>query len=121
MTLLTWLSTADSRNAASAGARILAFNGEKVTPLSSSDTNNYNLSGFNQADFFKIAKGSYSPWSYQHLYYHGSLNANETTWYNGMKTTWIPQGLQLTANGLKLGDMQVSRPDDGFPIVAPLQ
>ena len=121
VTLLTWLSTADSRNAASAGARILAFNGEKVTPLSSSDTNNYNFSGFNQADFLKIAKGSYSPWSYQHLYYHGSLNANETTWYNGMKTTWIPQGLQLTANGLKLGDMQVSRPDDGFPIVAPLQ
>ena len=120
VTLLTWLSTADSRNAASAGARILAFNGEKVTPLSSSDTNNYNFSGFNQADFLKIAKGSYSPWSYQHLYYHGSLNANETTWYNGMKTTWIPQGLQKTANGLKLGDMQVSRPDDGFPIVAPL-
>lgn len=120
VTLLTWLSTADSRNAATAGARILAFNGEKVTPLSSSDTNNYNLSGFNQADFFKIAKGSYSPWSYQHLYYHGSLNGNETTWYNGMKTTWIPQGLQTTANGLKLEDMQVSRPDDGFPIVAPL-
>lgn len=120
ITLLTWLSTADSRNAASAGARILAFNGEKVTPLSSSDTNSYNLSGFNEADFFKIAKGAYSPWSYQHLYYHGSLNGNESLWYNAMKTTYLPVGLQQTANGLTLGDMQVSRPDDGFPIVAPL-
>ena len=120
ITLLTWLSTSDSRGAATAGARILAFNGEKVTPLSSSDTNNYNLSGFNQADFFKIAKGAYSAWSYQHLYYHGSLNANETTWYDSMKATYLPAGLQQTANGLTLGDMQVSRPDDGFPIVAPL-
>lgn len=120
VTLLTWLSTADSRNAASAGARLLAFNGEKVTPLSSSAPNNYNSSGFDEADFFKIAKGAYSPWSYQHLYYHGSLSPNEEIWDTAMRGTWIPQGLQQTANGLQLGDMQVSRPDDGFPIVAPL-
>lgn len=118
--LLTWLSTADSRNAASAGASIIAFNGEKVTPLSPTNASNYLASGFSQADFFKIAKGAYSAWSYQHLYYHGNLNANEGTWYNAMKTTWIPQGLQQTANGLRLEDMQATRPDDGFPIVAPL-
>jgi hypothetical protein len=118
--LLTWLSTADSANAANAGAKILAFNGEKVTPLASANPANYNNSGFNEADFNKIAKGVYSAWSYQHLYYHGSLNAGETAWYNAMKSTWIPGGLQQTANGLRLGDMQVTRPDDGFPIVAPL-
>jgi len=116
VTLMTWLSTADSANAAAAGGRIIAFNGEKVTP-GATGTNNFNNSGFNQADFNKIAQGSYSAWSYQHLYYHGSLNPNEGIWYNAMKTTWIPQGLQVTANGLRLGDMQVSRPDDGFPIV----
>ena len=116
VTLMTWLSTADSANAASAGGRIIAFNGEKVTP-GVTGPNNYQLSGFSEADFNKIAQGAYSAWSYQHLYYHGSLNGNETTWYNAMKTTWIPQGLQVTANGLRLGDMQVSRPDDGFPIV----
>ena len=88
-----------------------------VTPLASTNPANYNNSGFSEADFNKIAQGSYSPWSYQHLYYHGSLSANEGLWYNAMKTTWIPQGLQVTANGLRLGDMQVSRPDDGFPIV----
>ena len=116
VSLMTWLSTADSANAASAGGRIIAFNGEKVTP-GVTGPNNYQLSGFSEADFNKIAQGAYSAWSYQHLYYHGSLNGNETTWYNAMKTTWIPQGLQVTANGLRLGDMQVSRPDDGFPIV----
>jgi hypothetical protein len=114
--LMTWLSTADSANAVSSGARIIGFNGVKVTP-GVTGSNNYISSGFSQADFNKIAEGAYSPWSYQHLYYHGSLNANESLWYNAMKTTWIPQGLQVTANGLRLGDMQVSRPDDGFPIV----
>jgi hypothetical protein len=118
--LLTWLSTADSANAASAGAKILAFNGELVTPLARTNPANFRSSGFNEADFNKIAKGAYSAWSYQHLYYSGSLNAGETAWYNAMKSTWIPQGLQQTANGLRLEDMQVTRPDDGFPIVAPL-
>jgi len=115
--LMTWLSTADSANAASAGARIIAFNGEKVTPLASTNPANFNSSGFSEADYNKIAQGAYSAWSYQHLYYHGSLSGNENTWYTAMKNTWIPQGLQETANGLRLGDMQVSRPDDGFPIV----
>jgi hypothetical protein len=37
-----------------------------------------------------------------------------------MKNTYLPTGLQTTANGVRLGDLSVSRPDDGFPIVAPL-
>jgi hypothetical protein len=118
--LLTWLSTADSQNAAAAGAKILAWNGVMVTPLAQTNTNNFNGKGFNQADFNKIASGAYSAWNYQHLYYHGSLSGNETLWYNSMKTNYIPVGLQQTANGLTLGDLTVSRPDDGFPIVAPL-
>jgi len=116
VTLMTFLSTADSANAAAAGGRIIAFNGVKVTP-GATGTNNFNNSGFSEADYNAIAQGSYSPWSYQHLYYHGSLSANEGAWYTAMKSTWLPQGLQTTANGLRLGDMQVSRPDDGFPIV----
>jgi hypothetical protein len=118
--LLTWLSTADSLNAATAGAKILAYNGVMVTPLASTNTNNFNSKGFNEADFNKIAQGAYSAWNYQHLYYHGSLSTNETAWYNSMKTNYLPTGLQQTANGLTLGDMTASRPDDGFPIVAPL-
>ena len=116
--LITWLSSADSLAAATAGAKILSYNGVLVTPITASGS--YLSSGFNEADFKKIATGAYSPWTYQHLYYHGSLSGNEQAWYNAMKTTWIPQGLQATSNGVRLGDVTVSRPDDGFPIVAPL-
>jgi hypothetical protein len=116
--LITWLSSADSLVAATAGAKILSYNGVLVTPITAAGS--YLSSGFNEADFKKIATGAYSPWSYQHLYYHGSLSSYETTWYNAMKTTWIPQGLQSTSNGVRLGDVTVTRPDDGFPIVAPL-
>lgn len=116
--LITWLSSADSLVAATAGAKILSYNGVLVTPITS--VGSYLSSGFSESDFKKIATGAYSPWSYQHLYYHGSLSANEQSWYNAMKTTWIPSGLQTTSNGVRLGDVTVSRPDDGFPIVAPL-
>jgi hypothetical protein len=116
--LLTFLSSADSLQASGSGAKILAYNGVSITPIASAGS--YLSSGFSEADFKKIATGAYSAWSYQHLYYHGSLSANEQTWYNNMKTTWIPGGLQTTANGVRLGDLSVSRPDDGFPIVAPL-
>ena len=116
--LLTWLSSADSLQAAAAGGKILSYNGVSVTPITASGS--YLSSGFSEADFKKIATGAYSAWSYQHLYYHGSLSTNENTWYNNMKSTWIPAGLQTTSNGVRLSDLTVSRPDDGFPIVAPL-
>jgi hypothetical protein len=116
--LLTWLSTADAKNAADAGGKILAYNGVKVTPITAAGS--YQSSGFNEADFKKIVTGAYSAWSYQHLYYHGSLSANEQAWYNAMKNTYLPAGLQTTSNGVRLTDMTVERPNDGFPIVAPL-
>jgi hypothetical protein len=116
--LITWLSSADSKNAADNGAKILAYNGVSITPIASSGS--YQNSGFSEADFKKIATGAYSAWSYQHLYYHGSLSIQEQAWYTAMKTTWLPSGLQTTANGVRLGDLSVSRPDDGFPIVAPI-
>jgi hypothetical protein len=116
--LLTWLSTADSRDAAAQGAKILSFNGVLVTPIATSGS--YLGSGFSEADYNKIISGAYSAWSYQHLYYHGSLNANEQTWYDAMKNTWISQGLGTTANGLPLDVISVSRADDGLPIFAPL-
>lgn len=116
--LLTFLSSADSLNASTNGAKILAYNGVSITPIAASGS--FQNSGFSEADFKKIATGAYSAWSYQHLYYHGSLSANEQSWYNSMKTTYLPTGLQTTANGVRLADLSVSRPDDGFPIVAPL-
>lgn len=107
--LLTWLSTADARNAVSDGAKILAFNGVQVTPIST---------GFDDADKAKITNGLYSAWSYQHLYHHGTLSAAEQNWRNQMVSTWLNPALVSTANGIPLADMNSSRPDDGKPIVA---
>jgi hypothetical protein len=116
--LLTWLSSADSRDAAVGGAKILAYNGVSVTPIPAAGS--YQGTGFNEADFKKIATGAYSAWSYQHLYYWGSLDNEQLAWYNQMKTNWIPPALQSTSNGVRLNDLSVSRPDDGFPIVGSL-
>lgn len=118
--LLTWLSTSDSRDAAALGAKIIAYNGVMVTPLATNDPNNYLSTGFSQADFEKITSGAYSAWSYQHLYHHGSLNANETIWRNAMTAPggYLEVGLAQTANGVKLSDMLVERADDGFPITS---
>jgi len=114
--LLTWLSTSDSKNASDAGGKILAYNGVQITPIE--QTGSYLNSGFNQADFEKVAYGQYSAWSYQHLYHWGTLSAQEQAFRTAMTQTggWIEQGLQATANGLRLSDMQVERADDGFPI-----
>ncbi|GAB4173625.1 MAG: hypothetical protein Fur0032_13230 [Terrimicrobiaceae bacterium] len=114
--LLTWLSTADSRNAAANGAKILAYNGVLVTPLATGDPNNFNGTGFSEADYKKITSGAYSAWSYQHLYHWGSLSTEEQAWRDAMVNTWLNPALQQTANGVVLTDMLVERADDGFPI-----
>jgi len=118
--LLTFLSTSDSRDAAAAGGRILSYNGVSITPLVAADPNNFNGTGFNEVDFRKITRGAYSAWSYQHLYYWGSLSANEQLWYDTMvgPGNYIEDGLQTTANGVRLSDMQAERADDGFPITS---
>lgn len=112
--MLTWLSTSDARNAitTSPGGKLLGFNGAILDSLNSSST-------LSAADIAKVANGVYSAWSYQHLYYHGSLSAGEQTWYDSMKNTYIPAGLTATGNGLTLSQMNTTRPDDGFPIVTP--
>lgn len=109
--LLTWLSTADCRTAATNGAKIMAYNGVSVTPIST---------GFSATDKAKITNGQYSAWNYQHLYHWGTLSTQEQAFRNALTTTWLNPALATTANGIPTADMNCTRPDDGFPIVAPL-
>ncbi len=118
--LLSWVSTADARDIKQGGGKILAFNGVYVEPLFPSDPNNYNSTGFSETDFNKIAQGAYSAWSYQHLYHHGTLTTNEQAWRDAMVNTWLKPALESTANGIALDNMECTRPDDGYPIVATL-
>lgn len=106
--LITWMPTNDIFRAIAgtvgAQAKLLSFNGVKVTPIAT---------GFNAVDKAKVAEGEYSAWNYQQLYYRGALAADEATVYNTIKAG-IPAA--LGAAGLALTDMHVSRPDDGAPI-----
>jgi hypothetical protein len=102
--LISWLPTNDAANAAAAGAKILAFNGVQITPT---------VSGLTAADKAKVTEGAYSAWNYQNLYYRGTLATDENTVYTAIKNG-IPAA--LGASGIALGDMNVSRPDDGAPI-----
>lgn len=118
--MLSWVSTADARDIQLGGGKILAYNGVFVNPLFPEDPTNFNFTGFNEVDFNRIAQGEYSAWSYQHLYHHGSLTTTEQLWRDLMVANWIEPGLEETANGITLSNMESSRPDDGFPIVATL-
>lgn len=113
---LTWLSTADSQQVAAALGKVLSFNGVGVTPLAATDPNNFNGSGFNEADYNKIVTGNYSAWNYQHLYHYGTLSADEQAWRDELITNWIDGGIQQTSNGVTLTDMAAERADDGFAI-----
>jgi len=117
--LVTWLSTSDARTATATNtlARALSWNGIGILPIATSGS--YKSSGFSQADYSKITVGAYSGWSYQNLYYQGSLDADMTTFYNtlvGSGVGSINATLGSTANGIPLTDMNCSRPLDGGPI-----
>jgi hypothetical protein len=123
---VSFLTTADTKSITTptALAKVLAYNGEKITPLANSDTNNYSIggnpTGFTFEDFEKITRGAYSAWSYQHLYYHGDLDdPNVAEFYTRMTQEggFIEQGLQETANGVRMSDMKVDRINDGTPII----
>ena len=124
--IISFLATSDVRSITkpTALAKVLGYGGVTISPLATNDTNNYLIdgvpTGFSLEDFNKITRGAYSPWSYQHLYYHGELtDPNVQTFYTKMTETggFLEQGLQATANGVRMSDMFVERLDDGTPII----
>ena len=108
--LITWITAADAVPARVAGGKILGWNGSTLDSLNTGTV-------VNATDLAKITEGQYSAWTFQNLYYNGSLNADETAVYNAIKTG-IPASLIAAGYvpGLPLTVMNVSRPDDGAPI-----
>jgi hypothetical protein len=102
VTFLTWLGTGDAANAT--GAKVLGYNGVSITP---------STSGLNAADKAKVTQGAYTAWSYEHLYYRGTLTTDENTVYTEIKNR-IPAN--LGASGIALTDMTVSRDEEGGPV-----
>jgi hypothetical protein len=108
--LITWNNAADALIARVAGGKILGWNGSTLDSLNTGSV-------INATDLAKITEGQYSAWTFQNLYYNGSLSTDENTVYSAIKagipTTLIAAGY---VPGIPSGIMNVSRPDDGAPI-----
>lgn len=108
--LITFLSAADAVPARVAGAKVLGWNGSTLSSLNTGLV-------VDSTDLAKITEGQYSAWTFQNLYYNGSLSGDENLVYtaikNGIPTSLVAAGY---VPGLPSGIMNVSRPDDGAPI-----
>lgn len=98
-------SSTDVANARVGGAKVLSYNGVKLTSLETALV-------LDAADIAKIANGTYTLWSYQQLYYRGTLSTDEDTFYTKLKTE-LENSVTTTGNGVPLSAMNVSRSDDG--------
>lgn len=108
--LITWITAADAVPARVAGGKILGWDGSTLDSLNTGTV-------LSAADLAKVTEGQYSAWTFQNLYYNGSLSADENTVYTGIKTG-IPATLIAAGYvpGIPLTSMHVSRVDDGSPV-----
>jgi hypothetical protein len=70
VTLVSWVGTGDAARAT--GAKVLGYNGVSIVP---------STGDLSAADKAKVTNGAYTAWSYEHLYYRGTLSADENTVY----------------------------------------
>jgi len=109
--MLTWISTSDAIAAQAAGAKVLTYNGVGLTIPATSGT------PFSAEDTAKVTNGQYSAWGYQQLYNAPGISSEEAEFRNTLVTTYLDAAITSTANGFTLTQMDVSRPDDGQPIL----
>ena len=108
--LVSWISTADAVPARQAGAKILGWNGSILDSLNTGTT-------LSATDLAKITEGQYTAWTFQNLYYVGTLSTDENAVYTAVKTG-IPASLVAAGYvpGVPVGIMNVDRSDDGAPV-----
>jgi ABC-type phosphate transport system substrate-binding protein len=63
--IVSWLGTPDALSAVTGGGRVLAYNGEKLDGIAAG--------AITEADKDKIRTGKYSAWSFEQLFYVGTL------------------------------------------------
>lgn len=113
LALVSWLSTADARTASGGGARVLAYNGVRITPIATAGS--HLNSGFSKEDYEKITTGQYSAWNFQQFYRWGTMSAAESTFRTRLRNN-IADALGVTANGIPTAALSVDRLDDGVEI-----
>jgi len=109
--IVSWVGTPDAVTAynSGSGGRVLAYNGEKLDGVAAG--------AMTSADKAKIALGKYSGWSFENLFYVGTLatGSAKKTVYNKLVSV-IPGN--IGSAGVALTDMTVTRTTDGG-IIAP--
>lgn len=113
--IVSWLGTSDAVTAlnivsgSATGGRVLAYNGEKLDGVAAG--------AITSADKVKIALGKYSAWSFENLFYVGTLTTG-----SAKKTVYDKLVSVIPANigsaGVMLTDMTVTRTTDGG-VIAP--
>jgi hypothetical protein len=94
-------------------ALLLPYNGVSFNPAGSSTTKNYAVA----TDLAKIYYGSYTFWGYEHLFFANNNSFDPTTFAGALKSQLLTDGVdQISAAGVTLGSMVVSRTDDGLVI-----
>jgi hypothetical protein len=111
--IISWLGTSDAVRALNisngniTGGRVLSYNGERLDGVAAG--------ALNAADKNKIALGKYSGWSFEQLFYVGTLSGARKTVYDKLVSV-IPANLGTA--GCSMAEMQVIRPTDGG-VIAP--
>jgi hypothetical protein len=103
ISLLSWISVNDAVTARTGGASIVAFNGVGIDVNGPSNT-------LSTTDKEKCFNGAYSPWNFQQMYRRFGSSTETVTLYNLIAGA-IPNN--LGAAGLKTGDFNVGRANDG--------
>jgi len=106
--LITVISSQDANDIQTGGGKVLAYNGVSIEPEALP-------TGLNAADRNKIAKGLYTFWSYENLYYRPEvLDSPITSAFISALEANVPNF--IGGNGVTLAEMRVNRSVDGGPI-----
>lgn len=103
VSLVTWLSVNDAVTARTGLGKIISFNGVGIDVNGPSNT-------LSTTDKAKCYNGAYSAWNYQQMYRRFGSSTETVNLYNLLAAS-IPNN--LGAAGLKSGDFNVGRANDG--------
>ena len=104
LNFISYLGRSDAKAAVLAGARLLTYNGVSAP-----------LSGVDATDNVPFVNGTYSFWSYEHMYYADSHSGDAVTNIADLVATKIAT-VTAANSGIANGDMKVVRGGEGQAI-----
>lgn len=97
--LASWLGTSDTKTSLTNGGKILSYNGEILSDLATSP---YTLGTTDRA---KVRNGKYTAWSYEQLFYSGTLSGDTATFHTDLRSRMTAS--VIGTSGLALSEMKI--------------